>query len=330
VFSKLENYQCLIGIIYNEKEILTPVTQMMSLLIAILIFAALAVICYIIISYRKIYSPANVLVNAMKRVAEGDFQSHANIINNSEFGMMSAQFNNMVDQLDRSVKEKYLAQVNLNKAQLKFLKSQIKPHFLYNCLFSLYNMIKSGDVDNAANMTMYLGRFYQMSSHFDDKDTTVIREIENIKLYLKIHQLRSPDKFEYNCQIDMGLENMIIPTLSLHTIVENAISHAFELYDRKNIIEIKAIYKDKNIELVVADNGVGLSEDQSESILSQVNNPDLSDTTHGIQNVFSRFKLMYGQEVEFKICTDIGLGTKFTIVIPTAIKKDDYEEVKNV
>lgn len=329
VFSKLENYQCIIGIIYNEKEILSPVTLMMSFLAAILIFAAVAVTFYIIVSYKKIYSPANVLVDAMKRVAEGDFQSHTHIVNNSEFGMMSVQFNNMVEQLDKSLKEKQLAQANYNKAQLKFLKSQIKPHFLYNCLFSLYNMIKSEDLDNAADMTMYLGRFYQKITHFDDKDTTVLREIENIKLYLKIHQLCSPERFEYNCEIAAGLEEMIIPSLSLQTIVENAISHAFINHDRKNIIEVKAIYTDENVQLIVEDNGIGLTEEQCDNILSQINNLELSDKTHGIQNVFSRFRLMYGEEVKLKINTAAGCGTNFTFLIPKAIIKHEQEMLKN-
>lgn len=321
VFSKLGNYQCVIGIIYNEKEILTPVTQMITFLIALIIFASMAVTFYIIVSYKKIYSPANILVDAMKRVAEGDFQSHTHIINNSEFGIMSNQFNNMVDQLDKSLKEKQLAQANYNKAQLKFLKSQIKPHFLYNCLFSLYNMIKSEDLDNAADMTIYLGRFYQTISHFDDKDTTVLREIENIKLYLKIHQLRSPERFEYNCKIDAELEEMIIPTLSLQTLVENAISHAFTHNDRKNIVEINALCVDEKIQLIVEDNGIGIDEEQHKNILNQINSLELSDKTHGIQNVFSRFRLMYGEEVEFLISTHIGCGTKFTIVIPKQIIK---------
>lgn len=330
VFSKLDTYQCIIGIIYNEKEILSPVTRMMSFLVAILIFAAIAVAFYIIVSYRKIYSPANVLVDAMKRVAEGDFQSHTHIINNSEFGMMSVQFNNMVDQLDKSLKEKYLAQESLNKAHLKFLKSQIKPHFLYNCLYSIYNMIKSEDLDNAADMTMYLGHFYQKITHFDDKDTTILREMENIKLYLKIHQLRSPEKFDYSCLIDAGLEEMIIPSLSLQTIVENAISHAFINHDRKNFIDIKAIKVNENVQLIVEDNGIGLTEEQRMNILGQINNLDFSDKTHGIQNVFSRFRLMYGGEVKFNISTEPGCGTKFTFIIPKAIIKHEQELLKNV
>lgn len=318
VFSKLENYQCLIGIIYDEKAIIEPVTKMIPYLVLIIAFAVIVVISYIMVSYKKIYAPANILIDAMKCVANGELQTHTHIKDNSEFGMMSTQFNSMVDQLDRSLKEKYLAQSNLNKAQLKFLKSQIKPHFLYNCLFSLYNMIKSDDLDNAANMAIYLGRFYQMSSHFDDRDTTVIQEIENIKLYLNIHQLRSPEKFEYTCIIDPKLETMAIPVLSLQTIVENAVSHAFEMNDWKNIVEIKVIYNGENIELSVTDNGIGLSEEQQKELLKQTDTLDISEEMHGNKNVFMRFKLMYGASVQESISSQLGSGTTFTISIPSA------------
>lgn len=70
---------------------------------------------------------------------------------------------------------------------MSFLRSQINPHFLYNSLFNLYNMIKSQDLDNAADMAVYLSQFYRIGAHLDKQELTLGQEVENIIPYLKIH-----------------------------------------------------------------------------------------------------------------------------------------------
>ena len=67
--------------------------------------------------------------------------------------------------------------IDLQDAQLRFLKSQINPHFLYNSLFSLYNMIESDELENAADMAVYLGKYYQQSAHLDVSELAVEEEI---------------------------------------------------------------------------------------------------------------------------------------------------------
>lgn len=313
VFSELDN--CLIGAVLNEYQILAPIRRTFRWLAVILVFLLLATVGYLLLTYKKIYNPVNELEKTMKQVAVGNLQVRVSTGDRSEIGMIALQFNQMLDQLEKLLNEKYIAQVKLKKAQLRFLKAQINPHFLYNCLFNIYNMIKSGDTDTAADMSIYLGRYYQLSTHWEDNDTTLQKEIENIRLYLTIHQLRSA-RLEFSCSVDPSLEDLAIPVLSLQTLVENAMSHAFNQQRNKNVLKIIAAKDADEAVLTVEDNGDGISEEELARIRADLRESENIEDTHGLQNVNARVRLMYGGKAYMTVDSAKMEGTRVSIHIP--------------
>lgn len=313
VFSELDN--CLVGAVLSEDQILAPIRRTLSWLTVILVCLLLATVGYLFLTYKKIYNPVNKLEKTMKQVAVGNLRVRVSTGDQSEIGMIARQFDQMLDQLEKLLNEKYIAQVKLKKAQLRFLKAQINPHFLYNCLFNLYNMIKSGDTDTAADLSIYLGRYYQQSTHWEDNDTTLQKEIENIRLYLKIHQLRS-SRLEFTCEAEPSLENMAIPVLSLQTLVENAMSHAFNQQRDRNILKILAVRSAGEVILSVEDNGDGISEEELAGIRGNLRESEEAEDAHGLQNVSVRVRLMYGEKAYLTVDSVKTKGTRVSIHIP--------------
>lgn len=313
VFSELDN--CVIGAVLNEYQILAPIRRTFRWLAVILVFLLLATVGYLLLTYKKIYNPVNELEKTMKQVAVGNLQVRVSTGDRSEIGMIALQFNQMLDQLEKLLNEKYIAQVKLKKAQLRFLKAQINPHFLYNCLFNIYNMIKSGDTDTAADMSIYLGRYYQLSTHWEDNDTILQKEIENIRLYLTIHQLRSA-RLEFFCSVDPSLEDLAVPVLSLQTLVENAMSHAFNQQRNKNVLKIIAAKDADEAVLSVEDNGDGISEEELVRIRADLRESENIEDTHGLQNVNARVRLMYGGKAYMTVDSAKMEGTRVSIHIP--------------
>lgn len=313
----LENFNCMVGIMFDEGEVLMPVTHMIWLLILILLFGTAAGIGYLFLSYRRIYAPVRRLVKGMDGVAKGDFSIQVTPAAADEIGLVTKQFNRMVSQLDTLLKERYLSEVKLKKAQYRFLQSQINPHFLYNSLFGLYNMIKSDQLDEAADLSIYLGQYYQISAQPGQQTIPLEREMENIRLYLKIHQIRMAGKLTYDCSIQPGFESFLIPSLSLQTLVENAVTHAFQKFSEPGILEVRAYTEEGFLLLRVKDNGSGLQQQKLREILQRMEQPEQDDNEiHGVENVYRRLLLMFGESAGIKIEPVTPHGTSITMCIP--------------
>lgn len=322
--SHIPGSNCIIGIAFNETEVLRPVLIMVWLIVFILIFSAMAAVAYLLWTFRAIYGPVQQLLSGMRRVASGDLNVQVRIKGNDEFAAMAEQFNSMVQQLDKLLKEKYLSEVRLKKAQMKFLKSQINPHFLYNTLFGVYNMIKSEELDDAAEMVIYLGQYYQIGAHLEEEKLTVSQEMNNIELYLKIHQIRTRGRLEYQCTIADGLEDFAIPSLSLQTVVENSVTHAFRAHQQQERILVRVFREEGWIVLLVEDNGSGISPEEKQKVLDRLHQPD-GEEVHGLQNVYLRMQLMFGDEVEVQVASVEPHGTRIVLRIP--VEKEENHRV---
>jgi two-component system sensor histidine kinase YesM len=106
------------------------------------------------------------------------------------------------------VNEVYIEKLKQQQVQLKLLQSQINPHFLYNCLNMNYQMAKSGNVEGASEMSLYLGRYFRYATKSNKDIVTMKEELENVETYLKIQKIQYEDKFEYEFRVPEHLANV--------------------------------------------------------------------------------------------------------------------------
>ncbi len=310
-------YLCgVIGVAFDETEILQPIFQTIYLLVALVVFGVLTSAAYLCVVYRKVYYPMHMLTEYMKKVAKGDLTARIQVMGHNEFEVLADQFNHMTQKLSDLMKQTYSLEIELRKAQVRFLRSQINPHFLSNSLFCVYNMIKSCNLDSAADMVVYLGKYYRLGVRLDDLKLPLEQEMENIRLYLKIHQLRMAGNFSFTCEICDGLEEFQVPSLSLQTVVENAVQHAFKKKTGPAQVDVAAYTEPGSVILSVTDNGSGIPREELDAIRFRIDEPEQGDELHGLQNVSNRMRLLFGAGVKFTISLAEPHGTAVVIRIP--------------
>jgi LytS/YehU family sensor histidine kinase len=145
-------------------------------------------------------------------------------------------------------------------AQVRALRYQVNPHFLFKTLSSISTLILEGRSEVAERMTMRLSAFFRASLAQDPfQDVRLADELELQRLYLEIEQIRFSDSLEVRYDIAQGLEDALVPSLILQPLVENSIKHGLQEACALTVLTISARASADRLVLEVADNGRGPS-----------------------------------------------------------------------
>jgi two-component system sensor histidine kinase YesM len=213
--------------------------------------------------------------------------------------------------MDRVVEE----QREKRKTEFQALQNQINPHFLYNTLDSIVYLSENKMNDKVVKMVVALSRFFRISISRGRNIILLKEEIEHARNYLLIQQIRYNDKFDFKFEIDKEVLNLKVVKLSLQPIIENALVHGINTeYDSGTII-IRAYQKRHSLVLEVEDDGYGMTEELIESVYDNLTNKKLHNSI-GLKNVYQRLRIYYGEEVEFKIISELDEKTIVRLVIP--------------
>lgn len=282
----------------------------------------LALIISVAIS-DSISKPLRNLSKMMLKVGEGDFNAFSQYESQNEIGILSRHFNKMVTQVQQLIQEVYQEQLLKQKAELKSLRMQINPHFLYNTLESINWIARIKGIPEIGKMVKALGDLMRSSISGDDF-VSVEEEIKNISNYLTIQKFRYGDRFEVEVDVSENILAVKIPKLILQPIVENAIVHGLENKVGTGKIEIIGFIENNKICLVVNDNGIGMDQNTINLLLSDKPMQEADGHTHiGLRNVDSRLKMYYGKDYGIGINSEIGWGTRVTIYIPEDVSSID-------
>jgi sensor histidine kinase YesM len=204
--------------------------------------------------------------------------------------------------------------------EMQALRAQMNPHFIFNCLSAIDNLIQTNQPDNA---TAYLARFAKLIRSVLESSknnrVTFQQDFETIRLYLEMEQFRCNNKFNYQLTADNELlhGDYKVPPLIIQPFVENAIHHGLlNKEDNNRQLQVQAQLKDEHIIYSITDNGIGRKK---AAIIKQVNKPD--QRSYGIEITKERIHLHNKNEVNGDVeITDlekngIASGTKAIIRI---------------
>lgn len=219
-------------------------------------------------------------------------------------------------------------------AELNVLYAQINPHFLYNALDTIYQLCEMEEIQDAKVMTHALATYYRIGVSKGASYISLEEECTHAKVYLSIMKIRFED-FTYQIHLPCQLKSCIIIKNVLQPILENAIYHGIHpLSDRCGEIKISVMQKEEDIVITVADNGIGIPEDQLADLRT-----DLYGTFHplekgklyGLKNVSHRIRLTYHSHYGLAIESRYEEGTCITITIPrmTKHKEEPFYEHEN-
>ena len=231
-----------------------------------------------------------------------------------EVGALAAGFNEMTGRNRELVELLLEEKKRQEQLKLSLLQSQIKPHFLYNTLDTIYCLVLMGKKEEAGRMTKLLSDYYRhvLSNGMDW--VLLFEEIKYTSNYLQIQSIRYNDILDFEICVEEEVENIKIPKLTLQPLVENAIYHGIKPLDRKGHIRVLVKQKEDIVYLRVQDDGVGLSGERFWEVLQK---GAQSGDSFGLRNVAERLHLYYGERCALEL-EEKAQGTTILIRIQTA------------
>lgn len=196
------------------------------------------------------------------------------------------------------------SQLKEREAELKVLQAQIKPHFLYNTLDSMYWMATLNNNPEIAKMALALSESFKISLSKGKEFISVSEELAHIQHYMTIQNLRYQDRFTYIEEVDPSLMDKPILKLLLQPLVENAIYHGLEPKVGKGTIRVTGRQENQDWVFSVEDDGVGIDEIKK------------TEQGFGLSNVKERLILFYGPDSTLTVTSEPGSGTKIVLRFP--------------
>ncbi|MEW9673432.1 sensor histidine kinase [Ammoniphilus sp. 3BR4] len=263
--------------------------------------------------YRNIQQPIMKLINAVKRIKHGDYSVRISDKSHNEFEFLNLHFNEMAAHIEELIENVYKERIISREAQLKELQAQINPHFLYNCLFFINNMVRLGNDDAINAMTKNLAEYFRYTTRTEKLTSTMEAEIKVIENYLNIYKLRMP-RLNFKIEILESMKMLPIPKLLLQPIVENSVVHGIEPMDTEGNINIWSTEDETHYYIYVQDNGQGLSPLEIQELKQKLMKPLDESMGCALWNIQHRMTIHFGESarLDFKPTVNGGLTTIIT------------------
>ena len=306
------------------------INRTITLFVVILLFALVIPFCLIIYFSNYFSSRITTLKSAMHRASLGDYNIIDSFRGDDELSDTFSDLKLTVNAIHEKESRFYEAQIReqqlVNRQQqmeFEMLASQINPHFLYNTLETIRMQALSCGNRNVATSIKLLGKSMRyVLDNTGTSFTSLTKELEYIRTYLSIQQLRFGDRVNYTIEMeeDLDTDDCTILPLLLQPIVENAILHGLESKTKDGMITISIVSEAGNLLITIRDNGQGMSEEELGALKDRIQNHPSSDThSIGLYNINQRIALFYGGGYYMKIESAPGQGTWVTLKIPKRI-----------
>ncbi|MHC5249439.1 sensor histidine kinase [Enterococcus sp. LJL90] len=273
---------------------------------------------------KKVEDPLKNLVELSKKLSNGELNFRAEIPDTIEMKNLTYSLNKMAEDLTQLLEENALKQYHLAQSEIRVLQAQITPHFIYNSLDAIVSLIEAGDYRQAIEMTYALSDFFRISLSKGTDWISLEQEIRHVEDYLKILQIRYGAMLNYTISYPEELKEEEILKMILQPLVENAVYHGTKFVRRRGLIEISVTATTTDWQIVVSDNGIGMTPEKLQEITDNLNEGLLgeSENGYGLHNVYQRIMLNYNGEASFKIESIYRTGTSIYIVIPKKHSKE--------
>lgn len=295
------------------------------IIMTLIIYVILFIICLIFSSSMS--SRLKILTDKMEKVKAGMLVTQPTVGGSDEIAYIDNNFNDMVVKLNDMINQNYIQNIEKKEAELRTLRFQINPHFLYNTLELINSMASVYDCDDIGIVSQKLGQMFRYNiSNINSDFATLYEEIEHIQNYYSIQKIRFEDNIKIIIDVPDELLEYEIPRFILQPIVENSFKYGFRSDKLQGTIKISARTMGQYLYIFIEDDGEGMERERLEFVKSYINN-EIIDNGYlgekdargsiGLYNVNSRIKLCYGDTYGIQLESEKGKGTKVIIRIPS-------------
>ncbi|MEU9398836.1 histidine kinase [Streptomyces sp. NPDC048242] len=198
------------------------------------------------------------------------------------------------------------------EAEIRALRAQISPHFIYNSLASIASFVRT-DPERARELLLEFADFTRYSFRRDGDFTTLAEELRSIEQYLELARARFGRRLAVTLRIAPEVLPVTLPFLCLQPLVENALKHGLAESAERARITIIAEDEGTEARVVIEDDGVGMEPERARAVLRGTAGPA---TGIGLSNVDRRLRQVYGDPYGLVVETGVGAGTKITVRVP--------------
>ena len=215
-------------------------------------------------------TPLTKLIDAMENsTKEGKLEKIDIDMPHNEISVLRDSYNAMVERVNSLFERLMEKEKTVQRAEMRMLHEQIKPHFLYNSLETIGYLAMDAGAEEVHKALETLGSFYRNFLSKGEREITLRTELSIIKDYLALQKLRYGDIINDEYDIDENTLNCRIPKLILQPIVENSIYHGIRLKGEMGTIRISSHFINGYLHLSVYDTGIGMEQEQIDEILSK-------------------------------------------------------------
>ncbi len=298
-----------------ERALNADSANIMTLVALIILGAIAACVITSILMSRRIAQPFQTLTERMARVSGGDFKSPLDLSGyGNEYVQMADGYNLMIGEIGNlmvSVREKERL---LADSELKMLKAQINPHFLYNTLDSIHWLAAMNGQQEISTMVKALADFYRICLGSAHERILLGDELKHASSYLTIQKIRYSDVLESRVEAAPEDMTLMVPSMILQPLIENAIYHGLKGSEHRGTIVIREYRENGDLFLEVRDDGRGMLEEDIEALNRSLVSGDRD--SHGVGNVNRRIELICGPEYGLKYGKNENGGLCVTIRLP--------------
>lgn len=279
---------------------------------------------------RQFYS----ILFSIRQVQKGDLNVVIKTRGYDEMAELGTQINKMLERIRQLMDDNLKRELLIKNSEIKALQNQINAHFIYNVLESIKMMAEIDEEYEISDAITRLGRLLRYSMKWVSGNVTVEEELEYIRNYLALMNLR----YDYEIYLSENIPELVlqqeIPKMSLQPVVENAICHGIEEMAEDTNIYIKGLIEGEDCVIEITDAGKGMSPEQLDrirrKIAGEVEASGGSGNGIGLKNVQDRIHMSFGEGYGIEVASMEGCYTKVRVRIPITRRTADWENAAGV
>ena len=295
----------------NIFSILKP--TLFIVLVGFVVVLGIAFLVSYAISYR-FTKPVTRMIQSIQAFGKPDLNVRMEDSSILEFHDMGIVFNEMADRIEYLITQVYEKEIVAARSQVKYLQSQINPHFQFNILAMLSLKAKMAGNEEVYDGLNAFSRLMQ-GKIFREKEIKikVKEELEIVQFYLYLQKSRYQAKLSYEVKLeDEKIGEDLIPRLLIEPLVENAVSHGLEPKREKGNLQV-LLYEREMLYIWVKDDGVGVGQNQMKA---EENKENIPHTHVGWENTKKMLRILYGDHYKFQVWSEPGKETEIEIAVP--------------
>lgn len=312
----------------HKDDIINNTKQTTQYIITILLTSSIILTGIYFLFSKRITIPILNLKKGMKRIQDGDLTTRVAVRSHDEIGILAEGLNQMAAQLSEYIERVYGAEIKQRDAELNALKSQIKPHYLYNTLDVIRMTAINNDDRQTARMVESLASQLRYLIGNSNDTVTVGDELKSIEDYFEIIKVRYEGRIELKINAPERLLELRVLKLILQPAVENAIKHGFKMKMNQGMIWVTVLLKAKDLVFTIMDNGIGMTNEELRLLQHNLEVEEINQNSNGgvgLHNVKERIRRKYGTDYGIDVQSSLGKGTIVIIRIPY-LKEDNNAE----